>query len=78
MTNGYGAEYGARGRVMNVSLKSGTNEIHGALSIISRTRSSMPIVGRTTWRDRIADRSSRTSTVLPSRAGHQEPDLLVR
>jgi hypothetical protein len=31
MTNGYGAEYGrGAGGVMNVSLKSGTNEIHGA------------------------------------------------
>jgi hypothetical protein len=32
MTNGYGAEYGrAAGGVVNVTIKSGTNEIHGAV-----------------------------------------------
>jgi hypothetical protein len=51
LTNGYNAEYGrAAGGVMNVNLKSGTNEIHGVLFEILQNK----VLDANTWNNNLA------------------------
>ena len=51
LTSGYNAEYGrAAGGVINVNLKTGTNEIHGGLWEVLQNRISTPTRGRTIGR----------------------------
>ena len=50
LTNGYNAEYGrGAGGVVNVNLKSGTNQVHGGIFEFCRIETWTPTSGRTTW-----------------------------
>src|SRR5678816_3236452 len=51
ITNGYNAEYGrAAGGVINVNLKSGTNEIHGSLFELLQNK----VLDANTWNNNLA------------------------
>ena len=80
MTNGYSAEYGrGAGGVVNVTIKSGTNEIHGTVfEFLQNDKAQRESLGEQPRRQ-----GSRTVQAEPvwrgdRRSAHQEPDVLVR